>query len=54
MSMEIEYGGLRAAARVLDVSPSYLSRLRDGEKINPSNKILKKLGLKKVILYVKV
>lgn len=48
-----EHDGLRAAARYLKCDPSYLLRLHDGEKTNPSEAILKKLGLKKVVIYVR-
>jgi hypothetical protein len=40
------YQGLRAAARALDIDPGYLHRLKAGEKINPGQEILDKLGLK--------
>jgi hypothetical protein len=43
------HGSLRAAARVLKLTPAYLSRLRSGEKINPSDKVLKKLGLRRSV-----
>jgi hypothetical protein len=45
------YGSLRAAARVLGYDVSYLTRLRNGEKTNPDKKILKKLGLKRIISF---
>ena len=41
----IFYKGLRPAARALGIDPSYLARLRDGDKDNPSENLLKKLGL---------
>lgn len=50
--LEKQHGSLRAAARVLQVDPAYLKRLRDGEKDNPSDALLKKLRLRKVIKYV--
>ncbi len=46
------HGSLRAAARVLNVSAGYLSRLRDGLKTNPSDQLLKKLGIKRVVTIV--
>ena len=49
----VEYNGLRAAARYLRCDPAYLLRLHDGEKVNPGKAILKKLGLKKVVMYVR-
>ena len=51
--LETEHGGLRAAARVIGCDPAYLLRLRDGEKSNPSDAMLKKLGLKKMVTYVR-
>ena len=49
-----EHNGLRAAARHLQCDPAYLLRLYDGEKKNPGDKLLSKLGLKKVITYVRI
>lgn len=46
------HGSLRAAARVMEISPAYLSRLFSGEKKDPSDAILRKLGLRRVITYV--
>lgn len=45
------YGSLRAVARVLDVSPSYLSRLSNGLQVEPSKELLTKLGLKAITTY---
>ena len=50
--LEIEHGGLRAAARALAIDVGYLKRLRDGEKTNPSAATLTKLGLTKEVVYV--
>lgn len=44
-----KHGGLRAAARVLQCDPAYLSKLRSGKKNNPSDSLLKKLGLRRVV-----
>ena len=52
IELEKRHGSLRAAARVLQIDPAYLLRLRDGEKTNPSATTLRKLGLKKGIVYV--
>ena len=41
------------AATALDISPSYFSRLATGEKTNPSDGILRKLGLRKIVLYIR-
>ena len=39
------HGGLRAAARAIQMDASYLSRLRSGKQRRPSPLTLKKLGL---------
>ena len=49
--LQHEHGGLRAAAREVGISPSYMIRLRDGEKLEPSALMLQKLGLKKKVIY---
>jgi len=46
------YGGLRKAARVVQIDPAYLHRLHVGKKVNPSKKTLKKLGLKRVVSFL--
>ena len=53
--LSVQHGSLRAAARVLQIDVSYLSKLKDGSKTNPSAKVLKKLGLRRIveIRYVK-
>lgn len=47
-----QHGSLRAAARVLDIDHAYLSRLQDGLKLEPSDAVLRKLGLKRVVFYI--
>lgn len=44
-----QHGGLRKAARALGIQAPYLCRLRYGDKTNPSDKILRKLGLARTI-----
>lgn len=44
-----QHGSLRAVSRVLGVDPAYLSRLRRGEKFCPSDNVLRKMGLLKLI-----
>ena len=51
-TLEERHGGLRAAARATGVDVAYLKRLRDGDKDNPSDVTLKKLGLRKEVFYV--
>lgn len=48
----ITHGSLRKAAIALDVDFGYLSELRSGNKTNPSEMVLEKLGLKKEMHYV--
>jgi len=50
--LEKMHGGLRKAARVLQIDHAYLWRLKMGQKKNPSLSILRKLGLKREIVYV--
>jgi hypothetical protein len=45
------HGGLRAAAKILEIDPGYLSRLHRGENDYPNAKILRKLGLEREIVY---
>ena len=51
-SLETLHGGLRSAARATGIDVGYLKRLRDGDKTNPSDETLDKLGLKKEVIYV--
>lgn len=51
--LQREHGGLRAAARAAGMSASYMIRLRDGEKLEPSARLLQKLGLEKKVTYVR-
>lgn len=46
-----QHGGLRKAARAIEVNYAYLSRLWNGEKSNPSVKTLRKMGLRRVITF---
>jgi hypothetical protein len=46
-----KHGGLRAAARALDINWAYLWRLHRGEKRNPTTKVLRKLKLRKIVLF---
>lgn len=47
------FGSLRKMADALDMDAGYLSRLRSGEKIEPSAEVLSKLGLRKTVTYSK-
>jgi len=46
-----QHGSLRAAARALGVDPGYLSRLSKGEKTDPTDGMLARLGLCRVVSY---
>lgn len=48
------FGGVRPAGRALRINYAYLSRLRTGEKSNPTAATLRKLGLRKIVTYVPV
>lgn len=44
-----QHGSIRAAARALQVDAAYLVRLRDGEKNNPGEALLRRMGLRRVV-----
>lgn len=46
-----QHGSLRAAARVLDCDPGYLSRLQSGEKDDPGAHLLRRMGLRQTVTY---
>lgn len=46
-----QHGGLRRAAEAVGINAPYLCRLRYGERKNPSERVLKKLGIKRVVSY---
>lgn len=48
-----KHGTLRAAARAVNIDPAYMWRLRAGEKENPSDSVLRKLGLVKEVTYLR-
>lgn len=45
------HGGVRAAARVLEVDQGYVYRLLSGEKNDPGEKLLRKLKLRRVVTF---
>jgi hypothetical protein len=49
-----QHGSLRAAARVLEVDPGYLSRLKSGEKDEPSDDLLRRMKLRRVVTYERI
>lgn len=46
-----QHGSLRAVSRVTGISVGYLCRLRSGEKTNPEEDKLRKLGLRRVVIF---
>lgn len=46
-----QHGGLRPAGRALGIDAAYLKRLRDGEKRDPSDDVLKALGVRREVSY---
>jgi len=46
-----QHGSLRAAARVLECDPGYLSRLASGEKCDPGLGLVRRMGLRQIITY---
>lgn len=48
-----QHGSLRAVARITKIDVGYLSRLRNGDKRTPGAAVLRILGLKAVITYVR-
>lgn len=48
-----KHGSLRKVGRVVGLTGQYLYRLQVGEKTNPSEAALRKLGLRRVISYVR-
>lgn len=49
--LEKNHGSLRAAARATGIETSYLFRLKNSEKLNPSEDVLAALGLERVTYY---
>jgi transcriptional regulator with XRE-family HTH domain len=50
-ALQAQHGSLRAVARVLEIDAGYLSRLKAGEKLNPSDALLRKLGLRRYVQF---
>jgi len=48
-----QHGSLRAAGRALNIDHAYLWRLYEGTKREPTPAVLKKLGLRRVVSYVR-
>jgi siroheme synthase (precorrin-2 oxidase/ferrochelatase) len=49
-----QHGTLRATARVLMTDCGYLHRLRSGEKTEPGDPLLRRMGLREVTRYERV
>lgn len=50
--LEKQHGSLRAAARVLKIDHAYLHRLKACTKLNPSDTVLRKLGLRRTVQFI--
>ena len=48
------HGSLRAAARVLKIDHAYLWRLQQGDKTEPSEDVLRKLELRRIVKVIYV
>lgn len=46
-----QHGGLRKAALAVGINAPYLCRLRYGKRSNPSDQVLKKLGMERRVTY---
>jgi hypothetical protein len=46
-----QHGGVRPAARVLEVDQGYVYRLLSGEKSDPGDNLLRKLKLRRVVTF---
>lgn len=46
-----QHGSLREAARKLELSPSYLSRLHSGNATNPTIDVMARLGIRVTVDY---
>lgn len=49
----VRHGSLSRVARALEIDKGYLSRLWGGSKKQPSEKVLRKLGLIRVVKFVR-
>ncbi len=47
----LQHGSVRAAGRVLEVDSAYLYRLGNGEKTDPGEKLLRRMGLRRIVTY---
>ena len=45
------HGSLRKAARIVQINYAYLSRLRSEEKTEPTDAVLRRLGLRRIVTY---
>lgn len=46
-----QHGSIRKAAEAIGIDYVYLHRLHTGEKTNPSDEVLRLLGLERVVTY---
>ena len=50
----MKHGSFRKAGEALNIDHSYLSYLLHGIKDNPSDDVLKKLGLRRRVIYERI
>lgn len=48
-----QYGSIKEVANHLGVGAAYLHRLASGSKMSPSEDVIKKLGLRRIVSYVR-
>ena len=48
-----QYGSIKEVANHLGVGAAYLHRLANGSKTSPSEDVIKKLGLRRIVSYVR-
>jgi hypothetical protein len=48
-----EHGGLRKAAYAINIEPGYLCKLGKGEVRSPSELTLRRMGLVRIVNYIK-
>jgi len=49
--LQVQHGSIRSVSRVLNIDSAYLCRMLSGEKVNPSDVVLRKLKIKKTVDY---
>ena len=49
-----EYGSLRRTARVVHIGFGHLHRIAHGETVNPGKDTLRRLGMRRIVIYEKI